>query len=55
MEVSDKKGSVLVVKNFLNHNTKRPVESRELVEFWKSLTDEEKIDFTVGAAAALAS
>jgi hypothetical protein len=41
MEQSD----VIVVREYLNKGTTKPVTSTELMHFWKSLTPEEKTRF----------
>jgi hypothetical protein len=50
-ELSD----VAAVRNFLNTNTFNPVTSSEIVEFWKSCTDEEKKQFGREAREKLAA
>jgi hypothetical protein len=36
------KGNLILVRDFLNKDTTKPVVLAELNAFWKSLTDEEK-------------
>ena len=44
---------VVAVKTFLNNDTNRPVENKEMMDFWKSLTDAEKQEFSESAAKQL--
>lgn len=37
---------VLEVRNFINHNATKSVEMKEVAEFWKACTDEEKAQFS---------
>ena len=36
--------TVVNVKNFLNAGTSQPVQMKEMQEFWKALSDDEKMD-----------
>jgi hypothetical protein len=40
------KGSVSVVKKFIDSNSTRAAGMTEMQEFWKSCTDEEKLQYT---------
>lgn len=39
--------TVVQVKSFLNFGQTRPIEMKEMTEFWKSCSDEEKESFKV--------
>lgn len=44
---------VTVTKKYFDTDTSRKVENTEFMQFWKSLTDEEKTDYSNAAAQQL--
>lgn len=44
MEIT--KASVAIAKKFLDAGSQRPAAMTEMQEFWKSLSDDEKLQFT---------
>ena len=45
------KGSVVVVKKFIDSGNSAKVTMTEMQEFWKSISEEEKLRFTLEAVA----
>lgn len=45
--------SIKCIREFLNLNSAKPLQTAELVEFWKACSDAEKLQFTREAAELL--
>ena len=45
------KSNVIAVRDFLNHNTPKPVQMSEMQEFWKVCSEQEKQAFGDSARA----
>jgi len=47
------KGSVVIVKKFIEAGSTKSAGMTEMNEFWKSLTDAEKLQFTLEAVSLM--
>ena len=45
--------SVIDVRNFINQDAKNPAPMKEVAEFWKACTIEERVQFTTESRALL--